>query len=68
MLQHVEWSMGNEIEKELSVCIFGAISFTIKKKALHGFEMSISITQLTMLKISEDLYIHHHCSQKHKSC
>jgi hypothetical protein len=68
MLQHGEWSMGTETAKELSACIFSAISFTIKKKALHGFEMSLNTYQLTLLKISENMHFLHHCDKNHKSC
>jgi hypothetical protein len=68
MLQHVEWSMGTETAKELSACIFSAISFTIKKKVLHGFEMSLNTCQLTLLKISENMLFLRRCDKSHKSC
>jgi hypothetical protein len=68
MLHHIEWSMGTENAKELSACIFNVTSCTMKKKALHGFEMSLSICQLTLLKILENLHLYDPYSKSHKSC
>jgi len=67
-LHHVEWSIGTESAKVLSVCIFGDINFTMKKKPLHGFEMSLNIFELKLLKISEVLNLHFHHGKSHKSC
>jgi len=40
----------------------------MKKKPLYGFEMSLNIFKLKLLKISEVLNLHLHCGKSHKSC
>jgi hypothetical protein len=38
-----------------------------KEEGITWFQMTLNICQLTLLEISEDLRVRHHCGKNHKS-
>ena len=51
-----------------SVCAFQCYQLYHKEKGIKQFRNVVECWQLMLLKVSEDLYLHHHCGKNQKSC